>query len=215
MKFRFDSTWLATDGYLASEVRIAGRQIVEEAQFLRAASAAFYARGNRSVSVTFTVARVFDSMLEAESFCLSHHDALPNQADLLVRIGLDSESTQDATLGDAVLEEVSFRQIGVSILVSYAFRASEITGIVATPTADVFESGSYAIGNGASSVTLTGLALGAVPTQVLVTVRKPAGGFNLLGTVDGSTITADGFSVYFNGQTDSANYLLDWLAILP
>ena len=74
--------------------------------------------------------------------------------------------------------------------------------------------GTQAIASGVDSVTVSGLALAAVPGQVLVTVRKLTGGLNLFATVRGDSITTGGFTVDLSAATDAATYKLDYLAIV-
>ncbi len=74
--------------------------------------------------------------------------------------------------------------------------------------------GTQAIASGVDSVTLTGLGLPSVPAQVLVTVRKAAGGQNLFAVVRDSSISAGGFTVDLSGVTDAATYKLDYLVVL-
>jgi len=74
--------------------------------------------------------------------------------------------------------------------------------------------GTQAITSGADSVTLTGLGLPSVPAQVLVTVRKAAGGLNLFATVCDGSVSAGGFTVDLSGVTDASTYKLDYLVVL-
>jgi hypothetical protein len=74
--------------------------------------------------------------------------------------------------------------------------------------------GTQAIGSGVDSVTVTGLGLTSVPSQVLVTVRKATGGANLFASVRGSSITTDGFTADLSAATDAGTYALDWLLII-
>jgi hypothetical protein len=74
--------------------------------------------------------------------------------------------------------------------------------------------GTQAIASGVDSVAVSGLGLGSVPGQVLVTVRKATGGLNLFATVRGDSITADGFTVDLCGSTDATTYQLDYLVVL-
>jgi len=74
--------------------------------------------------------------------------------------------------------------------------------------------GTVVLGSGVDSVTVSGLALGAVPAQVLVTVRKPTGGLNLFATVRGDSVTTDGFAVDLSGATDAGTYGLDYLVVI-
>lgn len=74
--------------------------------------------------------------------------------------------------------------------------------------------GTLAIGEAADSVTASGLALGFVPAQVLVSVRKPAAaGDNLFAAIRGDSITADGFTVDLSAAAPAAGYKLDYLII--
>jgi hypothetical protein len=74
--------------------------------------------------------------------------------------------------------------------------------------------GTQAIGSGVDTVMVSGLGLGAVPGQVLVTVRKLTGGLNLFATVRGDSITTGGFTADLSAATDAATYKLDYLAVL-
>ena len=74
--------------------------------------------------------------------------------------------------------------------------------------------GTQAIGSGVDSVTVTGLALAAVPAQVLVSMRKASGGLNIFATVRDGTLTTDGFTVDLSTATDATTYKLDYLAVL-
>jgi hypothetical protein len=80
--------------------------------------------------------------------------------------------------------------------------------------------GTYAIANGAIAGAVTGLAIsyeGTIPPgifpvpKVLVRVRKPAGGLNIFASVVSHSESLDGFRFYLSGETDSANYKLDYL----
>ncbi len=74
--------------------------------------------------------------------------------------------------------------------------------------------GTVAMGSGVDSVTVSGLALSAVPAQVLVTVRKATGGLNLFATVRGDSVTTDGFTADLSGATDAGTYQLDYLVVI-
>ena len=83
------------------------------------------------------------------------------------------------------------------------------------PTAKVWlgaqVSGTYAIPNGASSGTLTGLGLPFLPALVVMTVSSPATGLILVADEAGP-ITQDGWTFNMNGFTDSDQYVLNWTA---
>jgi hypothetical protein len=68
--------------------------------------------------------------------------------------------------------------------------------------------GTFAIPAGADHVAVTGLALPFTPTVVLPSIAQPAGGLQIACNPVATGITTDGFTITFNGITDSANYIL-------
>jgi hypothetical protein len=68
---------------------------------------------------------------------------------------------------------------------------------------------------GVSSVTISGEGWASIPETVLVSVNKPAGGFNIYATVRVSSITTDGFTADLSADTDIAGYSLSWSASTP
>jgi hypothetical protein len=87
-------------------------------------------------------------------------------------------------------------------------------GVAVTANCVLKLRGSQAIASGADSVAVTGAGFASTPAQVLVTVRKAAGGLNLFATVRGDSISAAGFTADLSAATDSASYTLDWLVVL-
>lgn len=73
--------------------------------------------------------------------------------------------------------------------------------------------GTQAITNGQDYVTVTGLALDYTPAQVLVSVRKPAGGQNIFATIRDASISDDGFIADLSAAAPAAGYKLDYLCI--
>lgn len=66
----------------------------------------------------------------------------------------------------------------------------------------------------ADTGSVTGLGLPMVPRRVMVSpLRRPAGGLVIIPTVVDGSISADGFDFELSGQTDSADYLLDYVLI--
>ncbi len=129
MMIRYGSTWLANDDLPAFAVRVNGRRVTQEAQFLRAATSRFFARGNKSISLAFQVARQFDTLGDCENFILAHPNELDGKADLLCRIGLPSDPQSDLTLEGAVLQSVDIPEYaGVQATVAYTFSAPQVTG---------------------------------------------------------------------------------------
>jgi len=220
VEFTWESIKLADNtDYPAFGVTLNGAQIVQEAQFIRAATAALYGRGNRKVQVSFNATKTFTTVREAQEFVLNHYNLLSDEGTLTIRIGAGDESPYDVYLADAVLAGISFPEyIGCMVTVQYQFAAPAISGIDYTPPAEGTEvdirRGTVVIGSGAETITVTGLGLPSVPAQVLLSVRKPAaGGMNITAHLVGDP-TTDGFTAHLSGITPGTGYKLDYEALL-
>jgi len=217
MTFKWDDIYLSDSTTRAFDVTVNGRQLIQEAQFLRAAAAAFYGRANKRIQLAFSITRNFATIKLAEQWILGHHGDLANRSTLTITTGLDSESSEDIICQNAVLESVDFPRIrGISVEARYTFLIPAITGIGPTPTHDdAFITGSFPIPSGADSVTVTGLALLGAPQRIFPTVRKPdATAFTLIACPVDGTYTTDGFTAALSGETDSADYWLDYALVL-
>lgn len=121
MQASFDGVNLTADGLeLVSSLRIDGRQVNQEAQLLRTPTVSLFSRGNRSTLIEFSVARIFGTLAEAEAFVHSHFDDLAEQGDLVFTLSGDGTKTY----ADAVIEACTPVQTGLSVTVTYAFRAA-------------------------------------------------------------------------------------------
>lgn len=69
------------------------------------------------------------------------------------------------------------------------------------------------LADGVSTGTVTGLALTFTPTHCIFQVESPAGGEVMFAVLVRDTLTADGFSFYLSGNTDSANYRLHYRVV--
>lgn len=77
------------------------------------------------------------------------------------------------------------------------------------------DSGTVDIPIGATSVDVTGKTWASVPTVIQTNIIKPAGGFNIYGSVvDGSASTA-GFTVDLSGSADFDGYVLSYIVSSP
>lgn len=120
MKADYGEVNLAAGGVEGvSGLRINGRQVNQEAQLLRTQAPVLFARGNRSLVIEFSVSRIFDTLADAETFIHSHFAALPQQEDLVFT--LSGGGTK--TYADAVLDACTPAQLGLSVIVTYSFRA--------------------------------------------------------------------------------------------
>lgn len=100
----------------------------------------------------------------------------------------------------------------------YDGEADPTPGTPAYPHPDLIVTkirGTVAIPSGASSVAVSGLALGAVPAQILPKVRKPtAGAPRIDGDVLDDSVTADGFTFELGAAAPASGYKLDYLLIM-
>ena len=195
-----------------------GRQLVDEADFFRAATATFYGRGARSVAFAFAVLRTFDSAAEAEAFALLHHNDLPDEGELRVTCdggGLDGKTVTLAAVLEAVdLEGVS----GASVRLRYAYRGSAWASDespVPEPDLTMTRRANIAIDSGATSVAVVfASALSGVPFVQCTVLMPTAGGDAIFATVREDTISATGFTADLSGPTPGAGYKLSYRAEL-
>ncbi|MCC5790965.1 MAG: hypothetical protein JJT75_15145 [Opitutales bacterium] len=215
MRFRYGN-WLHEPNEAVFNLRYSGAQINQPAEFLRVAKAAFFARGNRSHSLSFTVDRHFDTQTEATEFYFAGFGSLPQQDDLICRVEDGPGSTKDIQFGQTVLESIEPVLVGQSVSVTFTFSTPGTTDIATLPSTLIIDmySGSATIPSGVSTVPVSGLSLPGKPDRILATVSRPgSGGANIFATVDANSITADGFTARLSGLTPDANHTLDWVAI--
>lgn len=74
--------------------------------------------------------------------------------------------------------------------------------------------GSIALPESVATANVTGLDLGAVPAQVLLSLRVPSAEAPLLLCAVAGVPTADGFTVSLSGSTPSIGYVIDYLIIM-
>ena len=76
-----------------------------------------------------------------------------------------------------------------------------------SPSQALFYEGTFSLGNGVQSGSVTGLALNFTPSRVQVTMCLPAGPSLALNVAVIGAPTTDGFAwMLTNGRTDSGNY---------
>jgi hypothetical protein len=112
MRISLNDIWLTNDGVVdlqswtdANDVQLNGRQIVQDAHFLRAVSAEPLARGNLVNLLRFTVTRQHVSVAEAAAFVLTAFSSLPASGTATVVCGASGENALTCTFA-AVLEEM-------------------------------------------------------------------------------------------------------------
>lgn len=217
MRIKFANIFLSNGGLEGpSGLTVNGEQVVDEAQFFRALAATYYARGNDSTEVGFTVSREHGSHKLASVFMLMHRRNVPKEGDLIVYCGDPGDEQQVALIG-AVLVSSGASFEGVSSTTTYTIRGGlpqtdEIPdGEEVDP--EVTRRGTVAIANGATSVSVAFTLMTSAP-YVVATVYAPNGGDNIFATVVKSSITSTGFDVTLSGPVPDGNYELGYIAIL-
>jgi len=112
MRISLNNVWLTNDGSAdlhswtdAYDVQLNGRQIVQDAQFLRALAAQPLARGNQVNQLRFKVTRQHASVAEASTFVLTAFSSLPVNGVATIVCGAFGESPMTCVF-NAVLEEM-------------------------------------------------------------------------------------------------------------
>lgn len=218
MKIRYDSLWLAPGGFedTTSGLSINGLQINDEFRLCGAAAVALQPRGNRSTTISFSVARIFDTLRAAERFYHSQFSDVAQQGSLYFQAGIDADSEWIRYDG-AVLDTILPRQSGRSVIVQYSFRAGipvfdSAPPSVTEPTSDMIRRSTTAIALGASSVTVTfSTPFSSLPV-VLANVQSPNGADYITCVIRDSSVTVSGFTADLSAPTPTANYKLSWIA---
>ena len=123
-------------------------QITQKTDFIRAARSYFFSRANKSLAISFTVDYTFASVMDAERFCLTQNNYLPESGTLILNLGtknvplinfattlgeiLSIEDWDATTLAedlilvkDAVLESANITSYtGSNVKVVYSFKAA-------------------------------------------------------------------------------------------
>jgi hypothetical protein len=110
MRISLNDVWLTNDGVSdlqswtdAHDVQINGKQVVQDAQFLRALAAQPLARGNEVNLLQFTVTRQHVSVAEAAAYVLTAFSSLPGSGTATIICGASGEDLLTCTFS-AVLE---------------------------------------------------------------------------------------------------------------
>jgi hypothetical protein len=113
MRISLNNVWLTNDGATdlqvwtdAHDVMLNGRQVVQDAQFLRAVAAQPLARGNAVTVLEFSVTRQHDSVADAAAYVLTAFGAFPSSGTAQVVCGASGETLLTCTFA-AVLQEMT------------------------------------------------------------------------------------------------------------
>ena len=134
MRISLNNVWLTNDGMTdlndwtdANEVQLNGKQIVQDAEFLRAVAAQPLARGNRVNRLQFTVTRQHASVAAASAYVLTAFSALPASGTATIICGALGETEASCTF-NAVLEEMPSSTFqGTRTDTTFVLRGSQMT----------------------------------------------------------------------------------------
>lgn len=208
--------------YPAFDVSVNGISVIEAIDIVRAATKRFLSRGNKAVTLEFSVRREFVTHHEAQKYLLTHFSTLPDFGLCQATCGVTGEAgPEDVFLENAVLSaspQGTFA--GVEVIVRYTIQAGKVTTAVPpefliAPGGTVIKLGKQAIGNGVDSVAVVFPVAFPVGTTVVVTanVAKPSGsGSNIFATVRDDLVTINGFTAELSGPTPDALHKLNWTA---
>jgi len=144
MKISLNSIWLTNDGHTdlqswtdAHDVSLNGKQVVQDAQFLRAATAQPLARGNQVSVLQFTVTRQHVSVADAAAYVLTAFGSLPASGTATVICGASGENPIALSFA-AVLEGVPKASFtGTRTDTTFTLRGGAITSAVPLATGGV------------------------------------------------------------------------------
>lgn len=233
MQVLYETTYLAPGQFQsAADIALNGEQIVDEAEFFRAATMTFFPRGNVRVEFDFTVHYIFATAVACEVFLLTLPSQVPmTNADngvLQCLCGAETPSTsQIVYMPGAVLRSARVvKQTGVSLDVRYSFvgpgftSSVPSTGLPTFPNSNeitqVFRRGKVAITNGATTVAvvfssqLPGLP-GADP---YCWVSGPTGAEMFSCETLSDTVTTLGFTAQLGEAAPSGNYFLNYAVFM-
>jgi hypothetical protein len=228
MNVTFETAVLAPGGAQgASNVRLNGRQIVDDGQFFRAAMLTYFPRGNVDVSFSFTTHWIFASLALAETFVMTHVTYLPmtNQDNGVLQVVCGAETLSPVTIysPSAVLESAEITDyIGLSVDVRYTLRCQPFASTVppnvpAYPSGNqlsyVLQRGLASIGAGATQLAISFSTPFASPPIVTAVMAQQAGSAAIFCRVLQNTVTVNGFTVEFSGALPDGSSDVSWIAM--
>ena len=225
----FETTYLAS-GWAQSvdDIALDGEQVVDEAEFFRAAVATFFPRGNVRTALEFTVHYIFGTQVAAEVFVVTLPSQLPmtnadNGALQCICGGLNPATQQICYMSPAVLKSVRvLKQTGLSVDVRYSLVGGYFTtsvpgsGLPTYPNPNelsiVFRRGQVNISNGAATVAVTySSALPGMPgADPDVWISAPSGSVMMDCWCQHDTVSTLGFTAILADSVPNGNYWLNY-----
>jgi hypothetical protein len=134
MRISLNDVWLTNDGVAdlqawtdAHSVLLNGKQVVQDAQFLRAAAAQPMARGNAVNVLQFTVTRQHVSVAEAAAFMLTAFSSLPGSGTATVICGASGENLLTCSFAAVLAEMPKCSFAGTRTDTTFVLRGGLIT----------------------------------------------------------------------------------------
>lgn len=226
MRITFETTQLASPdlalGRVPFGLTLNGEQIVDDAQFFRAAAASVFARGNLGTVLQFSVTRLFSTEKAAEVFALTHAGAVPLEG-LVTAVCGETGDQQTVYLEGAVLQAVAVQSVrGSSVVVQYTIRG----GIWTTDVPDEIPGESEAsedfivmrrakvpVAAAVDEVVVVFSAPLAAAPVVKAELYGPTGSAAIGGQVLIDTITVNGFTYKCDAETPNDDYELHYIAV--
>jgi|GEM_PF-6249462 len=209
--------------YPAFDVSVNGQSVIEVVDIVRAAAKRFFSRGNKAVTLEFSVRREFATHHECQKYLLTHFTTLPDSGLCQVTCGVPGEAGQeDVYLYNAVLAATPQGTFnGVEAIVRYSIQAGQVStavppGFLLAPGGTVIKFGQQAIAAAIDTVAVVFATAFAPGATVVVTanIAKPSGsGSNIFVTVRADLVTVNGFTAELSGPTPDANHKLNWTAV--
>lgn len=228
----FETTYLAPGQIQAADQFILNaEQIVDEAEFFRAATRTFFPRGNDSTELSFVTHWSFPTVVAAEVFVLTHTKQLPmtnaDQGVLQCICGSDTPATaQTCYMPFAVLKSAHIlRYIGTSVDVEYSivgpgFTTSVPANLPTPPNPNelnvVFRRDHISLTPGVTTqaATYSSPLPGSPGVFPQCTVSGPTGSPTILAQTLEDTVTTNGFTAKFSAPIPGANFFLDYIVFM-
>ncbi len=203
-------------------ITLNGRQVVDDAEFFRAAAAAVFARENLGTTFVFSVTRLFTTEKQAERFVLLHAGAVPRSG-LVTAVCGEAGDQETLYLEDAAIENVGLGEVkGTSVAVQYTIRGglwtSDVPDEIPGETEEaedfiVMRRGKVAIANGAVLKAIVFSSPLSASPVVSFNISRPTGGAVIAGTLREDTVTVNGFTVDLDAATPNGDYVLHYTAV--
>lgn len=228
MNVLFETTWLAPgQAQAADRVRFNSKQVVDEAQFFRAAFSTYFPRGNVDVEFSFTTHWIFSSTALAENFVLTLPTFLPmtNADNGVLQCVIGAETPNPITIysPSAVLVSAEVTEYqGLSVDVRYVLRCAPFQTTIPPNTPSfpnpnvyvyVIQRGLNSIGSGATQLAISFTTPFSSVPVVTAVMAQQSGSQAVAMRVLQNTVTVNGFTVEFGAPMPDGSSDVSWIAM--